>query len=87
VAWFKLRQTGALLLTDNVTRTWGVELSAEASPAVTDSRPASRPQDIRVGRHARDPRGSVEAGPYTTMAAALKAYDRHLGLTTARRRS
>jgi hypothetical protein len=26
-------------------------------------------------------------GPYTTMAAALAAYDRHLGLTTARRRS
>ena len=26
-------------------------------------------------------------GPYATMAAALAAYDRHLGLTTARRRS
>ncbi len=26
-------------------------------------------------------------GPYTTMAAALAAYDQHLGLTTARRRS
>ena len=26
-------------------------------------------------------------GPYTTMAAALAAYDRHLGLTTSRRRS
>jgi hypothetical protein len=26
-------------------------------------------------------------GPYTTMAAALAAYDEHLGLTTARRRS
>jgi len=26
-------------------------------------------------------------GPYTTMAAALVAYDQHLGLTTARRRS
>ena len=25
--------------------------------------------------------------PYTTMAAALAAYDQHLGLTTARRRS
>jgi len=153
VAWFRLRQTGALLLTDNVARTWGVELSAEASPTVADSRPASRPQDIRVGRHARDPRGSVAAGdvrtvplagqpghgitaslrrqpvrivegrreggyrdafevvccdcgdhpywdyseislslqpirgPYTTMAAALEAYDRHLGLGTVRRRS
>ena len=26
-------------------------------------------------------------GPYTTMAAALAAYDQHLGLTTGRRRS
>jgi hypothetical protein len=26
-------------------------------------------------------------GPYATMAAALAAYDQHLGLTTARRRS
>jgi hypothetical protein len=26
-------------------------------------------------------------GPYTTMAAALAAYDQHLGLTTERRRS
>ena len=26
-------------------------------------------------------------GPYTTMAAALAAYDRHVGLTAARRRS
>jgi hypothetical protein len=26
-------------------------------------------------------------GAYTTMAAAMAAYDRHLGLTTARRRS
>ena len=26
-------------------------------------------------------------GPYATMAAALSAYDRHLGLGTARRRS
>ena len=26
-------------------------------------------------------------GPYTTMSAALAAYDRHLGLTTSRRRS
>lgn len=26
-------------------------------------------------------------GPYTTMTAALAAYDRHLGLTTSRRRS
>jgi len=26
-------------------------------------------------------------GPYTTMAAVLAAYDRHLGLTTSRRRS
>jgi hypothetical protein len=26
-------------------------------------------------------------GPYTTVAAALAAYDRHLGLATARRRS
>jgi hypothetical protein len=26
-------------------------------------------------------------GPYTTMAAALAAYDQHLGLTTSRRRS
>jgi hypothetical protein len=26
-------------------------------------------------------------GPYTTMAAALVAYDQHLGLTTSRRRS
>ena len=26
-------------------------------------------------------------GPYTTMAAALAAYDQHLGLGTARRRS
>jgi len=26
-------------------------------------------------------------GPYTTMAAALTAYDQHLGLTTVRRRS
>jgi hypothetical protein len=25
-------------------------------------------------------------GPYTTMAAALAAYDQHLGLTTSRRR-
>lgn len=131
----------------------GVELSAEASQVVADRRPASRPRDIRVGRHARDPRGSVEAGdvmtvpaagqpghgitaslrrqpvrivegrkaggyrdafevvccdcgdhpywdyseislslqrirgPYTTMAAALAAYDRHLGLGTSRRRS
>ena len=65
----------------------GVELSAEASQVVAGRRLASRPRDIHVGRHARDPRGSVEAGPYTTMAAALEAYDRHLGLTTARRRS
>ena len=26
-------------------------------------------------------------GPYTTMAAALAAYEQHLGLTTSRRRS
>jgi hypothetical protein len=26
-------------------------------------------------------------GPYTTMAAALAAYDQHLGLTTSRRQS
>jgi hypothetical protein len=26
-------------------------------------------------------------GPYTIMAAALELYDRHLGLTTSRRRS
>ncbi|HEV3288468.1 MAG TPA: hypothetical protein VG123_05710 [Streptosporangiaceae bacterium] len=26
-------------------------------------------------------------GPYTTLAAALAAYERHLGLATARRRS
>jgi hypothetical protein len=26
-------------------------------------------------------------GPYATMAAALVAYDQHLGLTTSRRRS
>jgi hypothetical protein len=26
-------------------------------------------------------------GPYTAMAAVLAAYDRHLGLTTSRRRS
>ena len=128
-------------------------MSAEASQDVRGTRSASRPRDIRVGRHARDPRGGVEAGdgmavpaagqlghgitasirrqpvrivegpreggfrdafevvccdcgdhpywdyseislslqrirgPYTTMAAALAAYDRHLGLTTARRRS
>jgi hypothetical protein len=135
----------------------GVELSAEASHVVTDIRPASRPQDVRVrvgrGRSARDPRGGVEAGdamavpvagqlghgitasvrrqpagivegrkeggfrdafeviccdcgdhpywdyseislslqrirgPYTTVAAALAAHDRHLGLGTSRRRS
>jgi hypothetical protein len=96
----------------------GVELSAEAAHVVTGIRSASRSQGVRVGRgrHARDPRGSVEAGdvmtvplagqpghgitaslrrqparilqgPYTTVAAALAAYDQHLGLTTARRRS
>ena len=73
----------------------GVELSAEASQVVT----GSRPRDIRVGRHARDPRGGVEAGdvmtgslqqirgPYPTMAAALAAYEEHLGLGPAWRRS
>jgi hypothetical protein len=131
----------------------GVELSAEAPQVAANSRPASRPRDIRVGRHARDPRGSVEAGdvmtvpaagqpghgitaslrrqpvrivegrreggyrdafevvccdcgdhphwdyseislslqrirgPYATMAAALAAYEEHLGLGSARRRS
>jgi hypothetical protein len=131
----------------------GVELSAEASQVVAGRRLASRPRDIHVGRHARDPRGGVEAGdvmtvpaagqpghgitaslrrqpvrivegrreggyrdafevvccdcgdhpywdyseislslqqirgPYPTMAAALAAYEEHLGLGPARRRS
>ena len=128
-------------------------MSAEASQVVTGTRSASRPRDFRVGRHARDPRGGVEAGdvmtvpaagrpghgitaslrrqpvriveglgeggyrdafevvccdcgdhpywdyseislslqrirgPYTTMAAALAAYEEHLGLGPAWRRS
>ena len=91
----------------------GVELSTEASHVVTNTRSASRSQDIRIGRgrHARDPRDGVEAGDVmtvplagqpghgiiasfrrqpariATMAAALAAYDRHLGLGTARHRS
>jgi hypothetical protein len=133
----------------------GVELSAEASPVVTDIPSASHWQDVRTGRgrHVRDPRGDIAAGdvrtvplagqpghgitasvrrqpvrvvegrreggyrdafevvccdcgdhpywdyseiplslqrirgPYATMAAALAAYDRHLRLRTARRRS
>jgi hypothetical protein len=84
-------------------------LSADASHFVTGIPSASRSQVVREGhgRHARDPRDSVEAGdvltvpvggyseislslrqirrPYTAMSAALEAYDRHLGLTTARR--
>ena len=77
----------------------GVELSAEASQVVAGRRLASRPRDIHVGHHARDPRGGVEAGdvmtgslqqirgPYPTMAAALAAYEEHLGLGPAWRRS
>jgi len=47
-------------------------LSAEASHAVTDIRPTSGSQDVRVGRgrHARDPRGSVEAGDVMTVPLA-----------------
>jgi hypothetical protein len=112
-----LADSAALLQTPAVAEPTevGVELSAEASHVVTDIRPVSRPQDIRVrvgrGRSARDPRGGVEAGDVmavppagqpghgiiasfrrqpariATMAAALAAYDRHLGLGTARRRS
>ena len=110
-----LADSAALLQTPAVAEPTevGVELSAEASHVVTDIRPASRPQDIRVGRgrSARGPRGGVEAGDVmavppagqpgpgiiasfrrqpariATMAAALAAYDRHLGLGTARRRS
>jgi hypothetical protein len=47
-------------------------LSTEASHVVTDIRSASRSQDVREGRgsHARDPRGSVEAGDIVTVPAA-----------------
>jgi hypothetical protein len=50
----------------------GVELSAEASQVVTGIRPASRPQGVPVGRgrHARDPRGRVEAGDVMTVPVA-----------------
>ena len=58
-------------------------MGTATSHAKTDTRSASCPQDVWVGRgrHARDPRGS--AGPYATMAAALAAYDQHLGLANA----
>jgi hypothetical protein len=152
-----LAESAALLPTPAVAEPTevGVELSAEASPVVTDIPSASHWQDLRTGRgrHARDPRGGVAAddgmtvplagqlghgitasvrrqpvrileggreggyrdafevvccecgdhpywdyseislslqrirGPYPTMAAALAAYDQHLGLRTARRRS
>ena len=47
----------------------GVELSADASHVITGISSASRPQGVRVvrGRHARDPRGSVEAGDVMTV--------------------
>jgi len=50
----------------------GVELSADASHVMTGIPSASHPQGVRVGR---------------SMAAALAAYEQHLGLTTSRRRS
>ena len=81
----------------------GIELSAEASHVVTGIPSASRSPAVRErhGRHARDPRSSVVADDvmtvplslqrirelYTTLSAALEAYDQHLGLTTSRRRS
>jgi hypothetical protein len=47
-------------------------LSAEASHVVTGIRSASRSQDVRIGRgrHARDPRGGVEAGDVMTVPLA-----------------
>jgi hypothetical protein len=47
-------------------------LSAEASHVVTGIRLASHSQDVRVGRgrHARDPRGSVEADDVMTVPRA-----------------
>ena len=50
----------------------GVELSAEASHVVTGIRSASRPLGVQVGRgrHARDPRGGVEAGDVMTVPLA-----------------
>jgi hypothetical protein len=50
----------------------GVELSAEALHVVTGIRSASRPQGVRVGRgrHARDPRGGVEAGDVMAVPVA-----------------
>ena len=47
-------------------------MSAEASQVVTGIPSASRSQAVRErhGRHARDPRGSVEAGDVMTVPAA-----------------
>ena len=47
-------------------------MSTDVSHVVTDSRSASRSQGVRVarGRHARDPRGSVEAGDVMTVPVA-----------------
>jgi hypothetical protein len=63
----------------------GVELSAEALHVVTGIRSASRPQGVRVGRgrHARDPRGDVEAGD--VMTVPLTGQPRH-GITASLRR-
>ena len=47
-------------------------MSADVSHVVTGIRSASCPQGVRVarGRHARDPRGSVEAGDVMTVPVA-----------------
>jgi hypothetical protein len=47
-------------------------LSAEALHVATGIRSASRSQDVRIGRrrHARDPRGGVEAGDVMTVPLA-----------------
>ena len=63
----------------------GVELSADASHVITGISSASRPQGVRVvrGRHARDPRGSVEAGD--VMTVPLPGQPGH-GITASLRR-
>ena len=63
----------------------GVGLSAEASRVVTGIPSVSRSQGVRVarGRHARDPRGSVEAGDVMTVPVA--GQPRH-GITASIRR-
>jgi hypothetical protein len=63
----------------------GFELSIEVSDVVTSTRPATRSHGGRAarGRHARDPRGSVEAGDGRT--APLPGQPGH-GITASLRR-